>query len=45
MNPNIDASLIDDIKAKFGLRKNPVIRYDYSVHYRYYLDDGFEPEK
>lgn len=45
MNPNIDVSLIDDIKAKFGLRENPVIRYDYSVHYRCYLDDGFEPEK
>ena len=45
LNPNIDSSSIADIKSKFGLRDDPKIRYDYSEHYRCYLDDGWKPDK
>ena len=45
MNPNIDDSLIPDIKAEFGLRESPVIRIDNSEHYKCYLDDGWKPDK
>lgn len=38
MNPNIGSELIPEIKAAFGLREEPVIRYDYSEHYKCYLD-------
>lgn len=44
MNPNVNESLIPNIKVKFGLRQDPEIRYDYSDHYKCYLDDGFELE-
>lgn len=45
MNPNINEDIIPDIKADFGLRDTPDIRYDYSVHYKCYLDDGWTPDK
>ena len=41
MNPNIDESWISDIKQEFGLREDPIIRYDYSDHYKCHLDDGY----
>ena len=45
MNPNIDNSYVKDIKTQFGLREDPQIRYDYSVHYRCHLDDGYSSEQ
>lgn len=38
MNPNIDSDYLKDIKKEFGLRKEPTIKYDYSDHYKCYLD-------
>lgn len=38
MNPNISNEYIKDIKREFGLRQEPSIRYDYSDHYKCYLD-------
>lgn len=45
MNPNIDDDYIKDIKIEFGLRSEPVIRYDSSQHYKCYLDDGWKADK
>lgn len=44
MNPNIDDSMISDIRSEFGITGNPTISYDYSRHYRCYLDDGWKPD-
>ena len=44
MNPNIDESLIPLIKSEFGIRENPIIRYDNSQHYKCYLDEGWKPD-
>lgn len=45
MNPNIDEDYISDIKVNFGLRSEPVIRYDSSQHYKCHLDDGWKPDR
>lgn len=45
MNPNIDESFVSQIKTEFGLRTEPVIRYDNSNHYKCHLDDGYAPQK
>lgn len=45
LNPNIDNSIINEIKIEFGLRIEPKIQYDYSEHYKCYLDDGWKPDK
>lgn len=42
MNPNIDESLVPEIKIKFGLRDDPVIHYDGSDHYKCHLDAGYK---
>ncbi len=39
MNPNIDEKHIPAIKAAFNMWEEPVIRYDYSEHYKCYLDE------
>ncbi len=44
MNPNIDESVVHEIKAEFGLRDEPIIHYDSSKHYRCHLDDGYTPQ-
>jgi hypothetical protein len=44
LNPNIDKSLIPEIRAAFGLTTEPEIREDHSQHYKSYLDDGWVPE-
>lgn len=44
MNPNVDSSIIPEIKIEFGLRDDPVIRYDHSKHYKCYMDDGWKPD-
>ncbi len=38
MNPNIGEEYIPEIKNAFGLSSNPDIKYDYSNHYKCYLD-------
>ena len=44
MNPNIDDSIVSQIKIEFGITETPTIRYDYSDHYKCYLDDGWKPD-
>lgn len=44
MNPNVDESIVPEIKAEFGLRDDPIIHYDNSIHYRCHLDDGYSPQ-
>lgn len=44
-NPNIDEYDIAEIKKEFGLRTEPIVRYDYSDHYKCHLDDGWKPDK
>lgn len=34
MNPCIENKYIDEIKTAFGITSEPVIRYDYSEHYK-----------
>lgn len=38
MNPNIEENMISRIKVAFGLREDPIVRYDGSNHYKCYLD-------
>ena len=38
MNPNIDDKYINGIAEAFCMRGKPVIKYDYSEHYKCYLD-------
>lgn len=38
MNPNIDFDYIDGIKKDFEIFTNVCVRYDYSEHYKCYLD-------
>ena len=45
LNPNISENLIPEIKKEFGIREEPRIMYDYSDHYRCYLDDGWKPDE
>lgn len=37
-NPNVDASFFPAIRAAFGLASEPVVRYDFSEHYKCRLD-------
>ena len=45
LNPNIDESIISEIRTAFGLRSQHILRYDNSEHYKCYLDDGWKPER
>lgn len=45
MNPNVDDSLVPDIKRQFGLQGNVTIQYDNSAHYFSYLDDGWKADR
>ena len=38
MNPNVEDKYIDEIKTAFGIKTQPIIRYDFSEHYKCYLD-------
>ena len=38
MNPNISVEYIDKIKIAFGIYSDPVIRYDYSEHFKCHID-------
>ena len=38
LNPNIDKKYIPVIKSAFGIQEEAMIRYDYSEHYKCYLD-------
>lgn len=44
MNPNIDEKWIPRIKIEFGLREKPKIKYDFSDHYKCYLDEGWKSD-
>ena len=39
MNPNISEKYVPEIMEAFNLQKDPIIRYDYSEHYKCYLDE------
>lgn len=47
MNPNISEEWISDIKVEFGILPSDEcsIQYDYSDHYKCYLDDSWKPDK
>ena len=38
MNPNIGEEYVEQIVKAFELTDEPIIRYDYSNHYKCYLD-------
>jgi len=38
LNPNIGEDYILQIRNAFNLTEDPIIRYDYSEHYKCYLD-------
>lgn len=38
MNPNVEDKYISEIIAAFWITSEPVIRYDYSEHYKCYFD-------
>lgn len=44
-SPHVDKYDIDAIKVEFGIEDEPKICYDYSEHYKCYLDDGFVPAR
>lgn len=37
--------MIPQIKVEFGIREEPKVVYDYSDHYKCYLDDDWKPDK
>ena len=45
MNPNVPDEMISSIRSEFGIRTDPIIRYDHSDHYKCYLDSGWKPDK
>lgn len=44
LNPRIDDTYIDNIKTAFCLTDEPKVIYDYSNHYKCYLDEGWKEE-
>jgi len=44
MNLNIDESMIPMIVEKFGLSSELEVKYDFSEHYKCYMDDGWEAD-
>ena len=44
MNPNIGEDYIKDIMEIYRLSEYPSIKYDYSKHYKCYLDVGWKAE-
>ena len=44
LNPRIDNTYIDKIKTEFCLTDEPKVIYDYSNHYKCYLDEGWKEE-
>lgn len=44
INPNVDSYDLQNVKSDFGLREEPIVRFDYSSHYKCYLDEGWEPD-
>ena len=44
MNSNIGIDYVNQIVAAFGVRSDPKIIYDNSVHYKCYLDDGWKAD-
>ncbi len=39
MNPKISEKYVPEIMEAFNIQKDPIIRYDYSEHYKCYLDE------
>lgn len=46
LNPNIDESVINQVKVNFGIRPSDKckIKYDYSNHYKSHLDQGWKAD-
>lgn len=38
MNPNISNEFISSIKGMFKIKEEPIIKLDYSKHYKCFLD-------
>ena len=45
LNPNIEKDMLSQIRVEFGIREEPKVVYDYSDHYKCYLDEGWKPDK
>ena len=47
VNPNIDESVLNEVKLDFGIRPSDEcrIQYDYSDHYKCHLDGGWKEER
>lgn len=45
INPNIDEDIIKQVRTEFGLRADPIVREDWSEHYKCYMDDGWNPDR
>ena len=47
VNPNIDESVLNEVKLDFGIRPSDEckIQYDYSDHYKCHLDEGWKEER
>lgn len=45
MKPNIEEGYIKDIIETYWLSEYPRIKYDYSRHYKWYLDVGWKAER
>ena len=45
MNPNIGEGYIKDIMEIYRLSEYPCIKYDYSRHYKCYLDVGWKAKR
>lgn len=41
MSPHVEDGLIPEIKAAFGLRRDPLVNYDHSSHYHCHLDENY----
>lgn len=41
MSPHVEEGLIPEIKAAFGLHRDPLVNYDHSSHYHCHLDEDY----
>lgn len=45
LNSNILDSVINEIKRGFGIRNEPIVKYDNSSHYKCYIHEGWKSDR
>lgn len=45
VNLNVSEDDLKEIRRQFGIREEPIVKYDNSSHYRCHLDDGWKPDR